>query len=99
MSKFIEIKSRLERAILAETALEWLREYGPKHDATARDVISASVHQNHASACGGAKEAKVYLEAAIQEKFAEISRLAIEMAQRDIDTATVSLQGREGIET
>ena len=80
-----DAKIKIDRALIAYCALGWLEQYGPKRIIPAQDTIAASISQNYASACPGAKEARQYLEAAIQEFFPEINQRAIDLAQRDID--------------
>lgn len=91
LHKLIETKAVIEKAIVAETAMAWLRSYGPKGRVEA-DSISASVSQNLASACPGAKEAKQYLEAAIQQLFPEISTTAMRICEAQIERAREVVQ-------
>lgn len=91
LHRLIETKAVIENAIIAETAMTWLRSYGPKGPVDA-DSISASVSQNLASACPGAKEAKQYLEAAIQQMFVEISATAMLMCKAQINRAREVVQ-------
>lgn len=81
--KLSSAQAKISAAIVAEIALGWLRQYGPK-TVPERDSISTTVSQNLASACTGAKEARQYLEKAAQEFFPEINRRAIELAEQDI---------------
>jgi hypothetical protein len=90
-----DARAKIDKALMAETALGWLQAYGPK-TVPARDSIASTVSQNTASACVGAKEARQYLEAAAQEFFPEINRRAIEVAQQDIDAGKSALTSGKG---
>lgn len=90
LHKLLSVKSLIENAIVAETALAWLQSYGPKGPVDP-DSISVSVSQNLASACPGAKEAKKYLEVAFQQMFAEASQKAIALCEADIERARTAL--------
>lgn len=91
MGKFGEAKHIIEKAIVAESALEWLEQYAPKLSPVGRDQISAKVNQNHANSCPGASNAALYLQEAIQEAFVALSLKAIELATRDIAAAHSTL--------
>lgn len=94
-SILLRAKEKVDRALIAEAAIPWLQSYGPKHQPAARDSISASVSQNLASACSGVKEARSYLERAIQEMFADINAKAIALAQADIEAGRAALKAGE----
>lgn len=77
-------KAALDRAITGAAALTWLRANGPRGPQKSNEAIGVCVTLNYASALGGAKEARSYLEQAILEQFGEINKRAIELAELDI---------------
>lgn len=90
LNQLLKTRELIERAIVAESAIAWLDQYGPKGPSE-NDTISAAVSQNYASSCPGKEEARRYLEMAIQQSFGEISQLAVLLAQADIDLARGTL--------
>jgi hypothetical protein len=90
-----DAQAKIAAAIVAEAALDWLKQYGPK-TVPERDSIAANVSQNLASACPGAKEARKYLESAVQQFFPLINQRAIELAEQDIEAGMASLTSGQG---
>jgi hypothetical protein len=91
LNRLLKARGLIDRALVAEAALEWLRSYGPKGP-TGRDSIAGCVmSQNYAGSCPGAKEAREYLDEAIQRLFGVIGQRAIDLAEADIEAARAAL--------
>lgn len=86
----------IDRALVAQPALEWLLSYGPKRPQESCEYISATVNLNYASACPGARQAAIYLQRAISQEFGRLNEIAIELAGADIETARRAALEQEG---
>ncbi len=89
---FRNARAKINNALVAELALPWLEEFGPKGPVDS-ETLSVAVNQNQASACAGAKEAKVYLQSAALEFMGSINTRAIEMARADMQKAIDAIVG------
>lgn len=91
LNKLLTARGVIERAIVAETAMEWLRQYGPTGPRACDSIAGGVTSQNYAGSCPGAKEAREYLDKAIQQLWGEIGKRAIELAEADIERARSSI--------
>jgi hypothetical protein len=88
-----DMKAKIQEAICAQLALDWLVVYLPA-ELQAMHETTLTIRPTYGSSCLGAPEAREYLERAAREMLPAIINRAEFLALKDIETGLKLLESR-----